>query len=111
MLNAKTFRITRIDPELMRKFKAACSYYDLDMRAIFIQYMSAVVTDYEWALSNKKFGAHISVDNLFRVGYTLEQHHLALGDVIERGRNNKSIAHETSTIKQSKYSQKGDEKT
>ena len=43
----KRFMITKIDPDLWRKFKTACAYYDLSSRDLFINLMENIVCDYE----------------------------------------------------------------
>ena len=43
----KRFMITKIDPDLWRKFKTACAHYDLSSRDLFINLMENIVYDYE----------------------------------------------------------------
>lgn len=43
----KRFMITKIDPDLWRKFKTACAHYDLSIRDLFINLMENIVSDYE----------------------------------------------------------------
>lgn len=43
----KRFMITKIDPDLWRKFKTACASYDLSIRQLFIDLMTNIVDDYE----------------------------------------------------------------
>ena len=43
----KRFMITKIEPDLWRKFKTACAFYDLSMRQLFINLMTNIVNDYE----------------------------------------------------------------
>lgn len=43
----KRFMITKIDPDLWRKFKTACAYYDFSIRDLFINLMQNIVSDYE----------------------------------------------------------------
>ncbi len=42
----KEFLIRDITPELGKDFKAACAYYDLSMKAIFLKHMQNIVDDY-----------------------------------------------------------------
>lgn len=82
MQKTKTYRITRIDPRVWRKFKAACSYYGIDMREIFVTYIQQIGADYEWASNNKVL---VSINDLFRLGHTLEEKHLCLGEEDKKG--------------------------
>lgn len=41
----KRFMITKIDPDLWRKFKSACASYDLSIRECFIYFM-VYITDF-----------------------------------------------------------------
>ena len=43
----KRFMLTKIDPDLWRKFKTACASYDLSIRELFINLMVNIVDDYE----------------------------------------------------------------
>lgn len=43
----KRFMITKIDPDLWRKFKTACASYDLSIRSLFINLMVNIVDDFE----------------------------------------------------------------
>ncbi|MBA7713256.1 hypothetical protein ES703_122256 [subsurface metagenome] len=43
----KRFMITKIDPDLWRKFKTACAHYDLSSRDLFINLMENIVYDHE----------------------------------------------------------------
>lgn len=43
----KRFMITKIDPDLWRKFKTACAHYDLSIRDLFINLMANIVHDFE----------------------------------------------------------------
>jgi len=56
MSKGKVDCITRVDPALYKKFKAACIYYCLDMRKVFIKHMQAIVDDLAWAIDH----GHIS---------------------------------------------------
>lgn len=54
MTKTKSYSLTGIDPDLWREFKAACAYYDLDIKQTFIQKIEAVVRDYNKALLDRK---------------------------------------------------------
>lgn len=43
----KRFMITKIDPDLWRKFKTACAHYDLSIRDLFIKLITNIVDDYQ----------------------------------------------------------------
>ena len=45
--HTKRFIITKIDPQLWKKFKTACAFYDLSMRDLFIKLIENIVSDYE----------------------------------------------------------------
>ena len=68
MPKQKSYRITRIDPELFQKFKSACAFYGLDMRDVFVKYMSCIVQDYEWTLSHKVDIKRFQAADIFRLG-------------------------------------------
>ena len=42
----KSFLITGIDDDLYKEFKAACAFYDLTIRGLFIKHMKCIVSDY-----------------------------------------------------------------
>lgn len=52
-MSKKRYNFTNIDPDLYRKFKAACAYYGLDMREVFIKHMETIVADYQQAIVNE----------------------------------------------------------
>ena len=42
----KSFLITGIDDDLYKEFKAACAFYGLTIRGLFIKHMKCIVSDY-----------------------------------------------------------------
>ena len=42
----KTYNIYGIDDDLYKEFKAACAFYDISIRELFIKYMKCIVLDY-----------------------------------------------------------------
>lgn len=55
-VKTKRFMITKIDPDLWRKFKTACAHYDLSMKDIFINLITNIVDDYEKRPENRSKG-------------------------------------------------------
>ena len=49
----KRFMITKINPDLWRKFKAACASCDVPIREVFIDFMLNTVTDYDTGATYK----------------------------------------------------------
>lgn len=43
----KRFMITKIDPDLWRRFKSTCAFYGLPIREFFIDFMIKTVEDHE----------------------------------------------------------------
>jgi len=52
MGNDKELRITNIDPDIHKDFKAACAFYQLDMRKALMKHMEVVVKDWKEALKS-----------------------------------------------------------
>ena len=46
----KKYLITGVEPMLYKNFKAACAYYELTVKEVFIKHMQSIVDDYFKAL-------------------------------------------------------------
>ena len=54
----KKYLITGVDPMLYKNFKAACAYYELTEKEVFIKHMRNIVEDYNNTLLDRKVKAH-----------------------------------------------------